>query len=186
MKLFRRLRRPIEEAAADNLYRSIVEQSRQPRFYSECGVPDTPNGRYDMIVAHCVLVLRRLRRAHSVTKDLAQALFDLMFADMEQNLREMGVGDLAVGKRVKAMAKAFYGRLAAYDDALGKEDNDALQLALRRNLFRNATPTRGQVAAVAAYVRREAARLDGEPIDSLVAGGLRFGRAPDGGMEDPR
>lgn len=164
---------------ADTLYRSIVKQSRQPGFYSECGVPDTPDGRYDMIVAHAVLILRRLRRAPSETKGLAQALFDLMFADMDQSLREMGVGDLAVGKRVKAMARAFYGRLAAYDAALSNEDDTALRSALRRNLFRNATPSRGQVAAVATYMRREAARLDGEPIDSLVAGGLRFGLAPD-------
>lgn len=179
MRLFAALRRPIEQSVADSLYRRIVEQSRQPGFYSECGVPDTPNGRYDMIVAHVVLVLRRLRRAHSETNDVAQALFDLMFADMDQNLREMGVGDLAVGKRVKAMARAFYGRLAAYDAALSNQDDAALRSALRRNLFRKATPTRGQVAAVAAYMRREATRLDGEPIDSLVAGGLRFGVAPD-------
>ena len=179
MRLFAALRRPIEEGVADTLYLSIVKQSRQPEFYSECGVPDTPDGRYDMIVAHVVLILRRLRRAPSNTKDLAQALFDLMFADMDQNLREMGVGDLAVGKRVKAMAKAFYGRLAAYDAALSNGDDAALRSALRRNLFRNATPTRGQVAAVASYMRREAARLDGEPIDLLAAGGLRFGLAPD-------
>ena len=179
MRLFAALRRPIEEGAADTLYRSIVKQSRQPEFYSECGVPDTPDGRYDMIVAHVVLILRRLRRAPSNTKDLAQALFDLMFADMDQNLREMGVGDLAVGKRVRAMAKAFYGRLAAYDAALSNGDDDALRSALRRNLFRNATPTPGQVAAVASYMRREAARLDSEPSDLIAAGGLRFGLAPD-------
>ena len=179
MRLFAALRRPIEEGVADTLYLSIVKQSRQPEFYSECGVPDTPDGRYDMIVAHVVLILRRLRRAPSNTKDLAQGLFDLMFADMDQNLREMGVGDLAVGKRVKAMAKAFYGRLAAYDAALSNGDDAALRSALRRNLFRNATPTRGQVAAVASYMRREAARLDSEPLDILAAGGLRFGPAPD-------
>lgn len=184
MKLIPALRRPREEAVAGTLYRSIVEQSRQPGFYSECGVPDTPEGRYDMIVAHLVLVLRRLRRAHAETKNLAQALFDLMFADMDQNLREMGVGDLAVGKRVKAMATAFYGRLAAYDAALSNEDDAALRSALRRNLFRKATPTGGQVAAVAAYLRREAKRLDGEPIDSLAAGCLRFGVAPDRTVKD--
>jgi cytochrome b pre-mRNA-processing protein 3 len=179
------LRHPTQAVVADNLYRAIVEQARQPAFYSECGVPDTPDGRYDMIVAHVVLVLRRLRRAHSETKDVAQALFDLMFADMDQNLREMGVGDLAVGRRVKAMAKAFYGRLAAYDFALSNEDDAGLQSALRRNLFRKATPTEAQVAAVSAYVRREAARLDGESIDFLVAGRLRFGVAPNRSTENP-
>ena len=89
-----------------------------------------------MIVAHVILVLRRLRDAHSQTGKLAQALFDLMLADMDQDLREMGVGDLAVGKRVKGMAMAFYGRLAAYGAALRDDDAAALQAALSRNLYR--------------------------------------------------
>jgi cytochrome b pre-mRNA-processing protein 3 len=185
MRLFAAFRRPVEEAAADRLYRIIVEQSRQPRFYSACGVPDTPDGRYDMIIAHVVLVLRRLNRVNSRARVLAQALFDLMFADMDQNLREMGVGDLAVGKRVKDMAEAFYGRLAAYDAALSGNDATALQAALSRNLFRKAMPTDAQVAAVAAYLRQEAARLDGEPLESLVSGRPRFGPAPIPRVEDP-
>jgi cytochrome b pre-mRNA-processing protein 3 len=178
MRLLQTFRRPIEAAVAEKLYRVIVEQARQPAFYSDLGVPDTPDGRYDMIVAHLVLVLRRFRGAHSETKKLAQALFDLMLADMDQNLREMGVGDLAVGKRVKGMAMAFYGRLAAYGAALRDDDSAALQAALSRNLYRKAMPEFAQVAAVAVYLRREAARLDGEPIEALVAGRLRFGPAP--------
>jgi cytochrome b pre-mRNA-processing protein 3 len=178
MRLLESFRRPVEEAVAEKLYRVIVEQARQPVFYSDLGVPDTPDGRYDMIVAHVILVLRRLRDAHSQTRKLAQALFDLMLADMDQNLREMGVGDLAVGKRVKGMAMAFYGRLAAYGAALRDDDAAALEAALSRNLYRKARPEVTQVAAVATYLRREAARLDGEPVESLVAGRLRFGLAP--------
>src|SRR5512144_834346 len=132
MRFLTVLRRSGERAVADKLYRIIVEQSRLPVFYSELGVRDTPDGRYDMIIAHMILVLRRLKGAPSETRELAQALFDLMFADMDQNLREMGVGDLAVGKRVKNMAKAFYGRLAAYDAALCADDSSALQAALSR------------------------------------------------------
>ena len=184
MRLFAAFRRPVEEAAAESLYRLIVAQSRQPVFYAELGVPDTPDGRYDMIIAHVVLVLRRLNRAHSATSGLAQALFDLMFADMDQNLREMGVGDLAVGKRVKGMAKAFYGRLAAYDAALSSANSAALQAALIRNLFRKTMPTDAQVAAVAAYLRQEAARLDLEPLQALVSGRLRFGPAIITGLGD--
>jgi cytochrome b pre-mRNA-processing protein 3 len=178
MRLFEAFRRPIEEAMAEQLYRIIVEQARQPVFYSDLGVPDTPDGRYDMIAAHVILVLRRLRDAHFETRKLAQALFDLMLADMDQNLREMGVGDLAVGKRVKGMAMAFYGRLAAYGAALRDDNAAALQAALSRNLYRKAMPEVTQVAAMATYLRREAARLDGEPVASLIAGRLRFGSAP--------
>jgi cytochrome b pre-mRNA-processing protein 3 len=175
MKLFAAFRRTTEAPAVEALYRSIVGQARNPAFYTACGVPDTPDGRYDVIVAHVVLVLRRLHETPTKTKGVSQALFDLMFADMDQNLREMGVGDLAVGKRIKAMAKAFYGRLAAYDAALSGNDDDALRSALRRNLYRKADPTDAQVAAVAAYLRTEAMRLDEQSLAKLLGGDVYFG-----------
>ena len=180
MKLMGGSRRREEGSSADALYRVIVEQSRKPRFYTACGVADTPDGRYDLIVAHMVLVMRRLHRSPAETAGLSQALFDLMFADMDQNLREMGVGDLAVGKRIKAMAKGFYGRLAAYDAALTSGDAAVLGDALRRNLYRKTVPLDDHVAAVAAYLGREARRLDAEPLDGLCAGRLRFGAPPNG------
>lgn len=180
MGLFGAFRRPSEEAAADSLYRTIVRQARQPSFYVACGVEDTPDGRWDLIAAHAALVLRRLRRQSAQTSELAQALFDLMFADMDQNLREMGVGDLAVGKRIKAMAKAFYGRLAAYDQGLTERDGEALRAALRRNLYRKMDPTDSQVAMIEAYLRREADRLDAEPVGTLLSGRLIFGAPPAG------
>ncbi|MBK8175585.1 MAG: ubiquinol-cytochrome C chaperone family protein [Rhodospirillales bacterium] len=174
MRLLGVFHRRAEKSAAHALYRAIVRQSRLPEFYATHGVPDTPDGRFDLIVAHTVLVMRRLHRMPSRTRALSQALFDLMFADMDQNLREMGVGDLAVGKRIKAMAKGFYGRLAAYDRALTAENGDDLKTALCRNLYRKANFEDGQVAAVATYLRREAERLDAEPLDALLAGRLRF------------
>ena len=179
MKLMGSFRRSEVASGADALYRVIVEQARRPRFYTACGVADTPDGRYDLIVAHMVLVMRRLHRAPAETSALAQALFDLMFADMDQNLREMGVGDLAVGKRIKAMAKGFYGRLAAYDAGLTSGEGPVLEDALRRNLYRKTAPRDDQVAAVAAYLGREARRLDTEPLEAICAGRLRFGAPPD-------
>lgn len=165
------------EEAAHRMYLSLVEQARQPGFYLSCGVPDTADGRFDMIILHAFLVLRRLKKDHEQTAELAQELFDLMFADMDQNLREMGVGDLAVGKRIKGMASAFYGRVAAYEAGLGANDS-ALEEALRRNLYRKARPEAGQLAAVAGYMRDESARLDGAGVDSLMAGNVIFGPAP--------
>ena len=183
MRLFAPFSRPFDDTA-ERLYRMVVEQGRQPVFYADLGVPDTPDGRYDMIIAHVILVLRRLNRDHHETRELAQALFDLMFADMDRNLREMGVGDLAVGNRVKGMAQAFYGRLAAYNAALSSDDAAALRAALRRNLFRKAAPTDAQIATFAAYLRQEAARLDGETLQALISGRFRFGVVPVGHSED--
>lgn len=172
-------RRQPQTAPAEELYRAIVLQARRPGFYLVCGVADTPDGRWDLIIAHAVLVLRRLRRSPEETRDLGQALFDLMFADMDQNLREMGVGDLAVGKRIKAMAKGFYGRLAAYDKALSDGDSGAMAAALRRNVYRHLEPQEAQVAMLAAYLQREAERLDASALASLQAGELGFGAPPE-------
>lgn len=178
MSLFAAFRKRPEAAAADALYRAIVAQARQPGFYTAAAVPDTPDGRFDVIVAHAVLVLRRLHREPESTRDLAQSVFDLMFADMDQNLREMGVGDLAVGKRIKAMAKGFYGRLAAYERALDAHDGAALTAALRRNLYRKTEPDEEAVAVFARYFQREAARLEALPVERLQAGLPEFGPPP--------
>lgn len=173
------------QSAARNLYNGIVSQARLPMFYVECGVPDTPDGRFDLIALHAALILRRLRRDHERTAPLAQALFDLMFADMDQNLREMGVGDLSVGKRIKAMAKAFYGRLAAYDAGLNDTGTDGgrLPAALKRNLYRKGFPRSDQVDAVVSYVRREASALDSVPVELLMVGDVRFGAPSPGGVQ---
>lgn len=170
------------DAVAHKIYVRIVEQARQPTFYLVHGVPDTPDGRFDMIAVHAALVLRRLRRDRPLSDSLAQAVFDLMFADLDHNLREMGVGDLAVGKRIKGMAMGFYGRLAAYEQGLEELSGAGLAEALRRNVYRHGPPTAEQLAAIAAYVRREAESLDRADSKSLLAGELRFGapRAADG------
>lgn len=177
MKLSHVFGEPPVQVAARRLYVDAVHQARQPEFYLHWDVPDTADGRFDMVVLHVVLVMRRLKRDHDQAAGTAQALFDLMFADMDQNLREMGVGDMVIGKRVKAMAKSFYGRLAAYDLALSAEDDIALGAALRRNLYRKCSPSDGAVTAMASYVRRESAKLEGLPIKFLLSGDFSFGVA---------
>lgn len=161
------------------LYAAVVAQARRPEFYTVLGVPDTPDGRYDMIALHVCLVLRRLRASDDVrARPFAQALFDTMFADMDQNLREMGVGDLGVGRKVKALAKGLYGRLAAYGAGLDNADAVDLDGALRRNLYRKCQPDDAQVAALAGYTRDEARRLDAASIDQLSTGDVGFGAPP--------
>ncbi len=165
------------EDVTHRIYTSIVKQSRQPGFYLNCGVPDTPDGRFDLIVVHTFLVLRRLKDETGKTTDLAQAIFDLMFADMDQNLREMGTGDMGVGKKIKALAEAFYGRLKAYESGLTGEAS--LEDALDRNLFRKTNPDQVQIKAMARYVRRESLQLDKMDEKDLLAGLLTFGPVPD-------
>jgi cytochrome b pre-mRNA-processing protein 3 len=170
-------RRRVEIAAAaaagESLYRTIVGQARNPQFYERWDVPDTPDGRFDMIVLHAVLVFRRLR-AEPAAATVAQALFDRMFADFDESLREMGVGDLRVGKQVKAMAKAVYGRIVAYGDALDREDQAALGEALRRNVYRHASPAAASIETLAGYMRRQAERLADADAAALIAGSVRF------------
>lgn len=160
--------------AANKLYLAVVRQARLPVFYTGLGVADSVDGRFDMISLHAFLAIRRLNLEG--TRDgqrLAQVLFDVMFTDMDRNLREMGVGDLSVGKHVKQMAQAYYGRAASYDAALNA-DSAQMEEALRRNLYRNVTPTADQVAAMAAYVRAQAETLGAQPFETLRRGEIEF------------
>ena len=165
----RRARRAGAETAR-RLYAAAAAQARAPGFY-RAGAPDTVDGRFDLLMLHVFLLIRRLRRDGPAGAALAQALFDEAFADMDRALREMGVGDLGVPKRIDAMAKAFYGRAAAYDAALDAPDDADLRRALGRNLFETETAP----AAFAAYVRGAEARLASAP---LLAGACAFPPPP--------
>lgn len=175
MKLRRLFLAAEPHPAVRTLYRSVVDQSRMPVFYARLGVQDSPDGRFDMIVLHMVLLLSRLRQGGKETGALTQNLFDYMFADMDQNLREMGVGDLAVGRRIKAMAQGFYGRLAAYDKAIESGQPQNISASLHRNLYRTGAPTNTQLDVMAAYVLREAEALGRQSLEDLMNGTVRFG-----------
>lgn len=159
------------------LYDAIVNQARDPAFFTHCGIADTVYGRYDLLVLHAFLVFRRLNAAGDRLADYRQALFDHMFRDMDASLRELGVGDLGVPKKIKKMAKGFYGKVVAYEKALAAGDA-ALAETLRRDLFSDAEPTEEQVAAMADYVRAAAGRIDAQPIDGMLAGRIDYGPAP--------
>ena len=169
-KLFRR-RDEGSAAGADSLYRTVVEAARRPELFADLGVPDTLDGRYEMVALHTYLVLRRLKREHAATAVLAQALFDRMFMDFDNGLREAGVGDLGVGRRVKQMATGFYGRIAAYDAGL---DGDGLEEALRRNAYGTVAPTDQALTRLAGYLRRADEALGGQTTAALAAGRVSF------------
>ncbi len=166
-----------DQLRANTLYNTAVAQSRRPGFYLAGGVPDTIDGRFDMIVLHAFLIMRRLRDGGPDGERLSQALFDEMFADMDRSLREMGVGDMGIGRRVRAMGKAFMGRVKAYEEAL-EAGGGALEEALTRNLYRSAPAAADALARIAFYVRRENAALKTFPIAALMAGEVSFGPAP--------
>jgi cytochrome b pre-mRNA-processing protein 3 len=155
------------------LYGRIVAQARLPVFYERWEVPDSLDGRFELVALHCFLVLRRLRKDGQATGAFRQQLFDWMFADMDAGLRELGVGDLGVGRRVKDMARAFYGRIAAYDRGLDR-GGAVLTDALRRNLYGTVDPAHGALAAMAAYVQRVEAGLTGQRTADLLKGTVEF------------
>ncbi len=178
MKFFGRFGKFHSDEAARNLYVASVEQARREGFYTDYGVPDTLEGRFEMIVLHSFLILKRLKAGGKKTEDLAQNLFDLMFADMDQNFREMGVGDLGVAKKIKTMLKAFYGRVAAYERGVSDDDPSSLEDALRRNVFSGLATDKATVSALAEYVRREDAALESQDLGGLTAGEITFGPLP--------
>lgn len=166
--------------AADRAYRQVVEQSRQPLFFTEYGVPDTLDGRFELICVHAFLYLHRLKAERPQANRVCQGFFDRMFADFDRSLREMGVGDLSVGKHIKRMARAFYGRICAYEEAIGG-DEKTLQGALARNLFGTLVDPAPFVHEMAHYVRAAVGTLGGQPTADLLAGCIVFkvpGRAP--------
>ena len=152
------------------IYGMIVAQAREPLFYQRLGVPDTVNGRFDMVVLHLWMMLRRLR-ATPEGMATAQALFDHFCADLDDNLREMAVSDVAVPRRMKAFGEAFYGRSIAYDNALAA-GGEGLAAALARNILNNENAAAGR--PVADYVRDAISRLDATEPSVLVSGDVVF------------
>jgi cytochrome b pre-mRNA-processing protein 3 len=171
MALFRR--NALREAAA-RAHGSVVEHARRPVFFVDFGVPDTIDGRFELICLHAFLYLHRLKTEGDPGASLGQFFFDRMFADFDRSLRELGTGDLSVGREVKQMAQAFYGRIHAYEQGLDGGDAE-LHAALRRNLYGTAAPGEPHLAAMAAYLRAQAAGLRRQDAAELLAGAVSFG-----------
>ncbi len=165
---------------ARRLYTALVEQARAEGFYARLGVPDTVDGRFDVITLHAFLVFNRIKRGDGSERELGQALFDVMFADMDRSLREMGVGDLSVGGKVKQMVFAFYGRMAAYESAFAS-DNEELGQALLRNIYRGRSPGKLELAELGDYVRAKAEILAAQNMSDIAAGQIEFGDPPAAG-----
>jgi cytochrome b pre-mRNA-processing protein 3 len=160
-------------ATIRTVYGVIVAQARQPAFYADYGVADTPAGRFDMIVLHLIVFMRRLRDEPAPIRALGQGVFDLFCRDMDHSFREMGIGDLAVPKHMRRVAEAFYGRAAAYDRAIGEADEDELAAALGRNIFPESA-TAACARRLARYVRCTIDELGRQEAGTFAQARLSF------------
>ena len=175
-----------QKAIAADLYGAIVARARRPVIYAEYGVPDTVAGRFEMVLLHMTVFMERCEDGSSGERALGQQVFEIFCDDMDQTLREFGVGDAVMGKRMKKMAQSFYGRSKAYHDAFVTGSDDEMLAALGRNLFpdgqnrldrrlaQHACKVRDEIMGVTAgALEQGAAALDG---DAVAAGERDHGR----------
>jgi cytochrome b pre-mRNA-processing protein 3 len=171
LPLFRRKR---QDDSIDRLYGAIVAQARLPAFYAAFAVPDTVEGRLEMIVLHAVLLLHRLSGESDAQRAVGQAVFDRFCQDMDDNLREMGIGDLAVPKQMQRIAGVFYGRAGAYQAALAAADPDHLVAALWRNIYSDGPAAETSAQRLAVYVREAVAHLRRQDGGAVSEGRLTY------------
>ena len=170
--IFPLFRRRVRPDTISTLYGTIVAQARLPCFYREYRVPDTVNGRLDLLVLHLALVLDRLADEPQL-RELGQALFDHFCTDMDRNLREMGIGDLSVPKHMQRLGEAFYGRARAYRAGLARDGQQALVEALERNIYgQEGAANRAAAARLAVYMRGTVGELRVQPSSEVLAGRL--------------
>ena len=163
--MFRR-RNPESEFAAA-VYRRTAERARAPALFESCGIPDSLDGRFDALALYAALTIDRLRQEPD-GEALAQAFFDAMFKHLDLTLREIGVQDLGVGRRIKIMAEGFHGRALAYREALAGGPTPLVDV-LRRNAYGGRPPADAEaVACLEAHVRGEAARLAQTARNNLI------------------
>ncbi|WP_342151546.1 ubiquinol-cytochrome C chaperone family protein [Methylorubrum sp. SB2] len=158
------------------LHQRIGEAARLPDLYEALGVPDTVEGRFEALSLHVILVLRRLGQLPPPADEVAQELIDSVFVQLDESLRELGVGDMGVSKRIKKLGASFYARAGAYGTALDEGDRHGLATALARNVL--AQDDAAAADGLAAYVAESADRLAAQDLDALLTQGPHFAAAP--------
>lgn len=159
--------------AGEKLYASATAQARSSRFYAQLGVRDSMEGRFELFTLHVVLVIERLKGQGEAAAETSQAVFDSYVRGLDDAFREIGVSDTAVGKKMKKLAGAFYGRLKTYDEAFATLPDPAeLDAALARTVFEERGE--GDVAAVSAYVRSAREALAEQSLDALLNGEVQW------------
>lgn len=171
--LLQRLFQPsAHRTAGQSLYEAAIRQARQAAFYADLGAPDTVEGRFELYTLHVVLLLHRLRGEGKEAVRVSQALFDAYIRALDDALREMGVGDLSVGKKMRRLGEAFYGRAKAYQAALAEEDASALEALIGRTIYADVPDA--PRAQLLAYVQRSVAALAKTPAEDVLAARLTW------------
>jgi cytochrome b pre-mRNA-processing protein 3 len=160
---------PRFQAEGRALYRLLADRARRPVLYTLYGVPDTIDGRFEMLCLHAYAAFHGLKGKGGDADALSQTIYDAMFADLDGSLRELGVADLGVGRRIKTMTEALNGRIQAYDRGFAA-GGDALEQAIRRNVYGTATPGDDQVRWMAAYLRSIRPVFVEASLDDLCTG----------------
>ena len=174
--LFTRSGRASRKAVIDALHDALNEAARRPFLFGALGLPDTVEGRFESSALHAIILVRRVNALPAPAPEIAIDLLDAVFSNFELALRVIGIGDVAVPKRMKKFAAAFYGRVGAYEPALAEGDRPALAAALLKNAYSGeAPPELAARLADEAFALDE--RLDGLELDDLVAGRLPWPRA---------
>ena len=172
--MLKRLFRPHpSQEVGRSLYAAVVEQSRLPALYERLGAPDTVEGRFEIYTLHVVLLLDRLNQPGDQAKAVSQALFDTYVKALDHALREMGVGDLSVGKKMRKLGEAFYGRVKSYHGAFeALPEAGALRELLARTVYAgvDAPP----VEALAGYVTALRDHLAGQPLEAVLVGSVEW------------
>jgi cytochrome b pre-mRNA-processing protein 3 len=156
----------------ERLYGAIVAQAREPAFYRDFGVPDTVEGRFDLLVLHMYLVNERLSGHGEAEVALGQELLDYFFEDMDASLREIGIGDLTVPKKMRSLAEAYLGRSATYKAAIANADEVALANAIARNILAGADAETAR--PLARYAFEAAKLLRTQEFDKYMTGAVKF------------
>ncbi|MEJ8308514.1 ubiquinol-cytochrome C chaperone family protein [Agrobacterium larrymoorei] len=157
-------------AIVDRQYSILTQAARQPGFYLHMGVPDTVMGRFEMLAVVMILYFRRTKSASVSGQEIAQEIVDAFFQDLDHSMRELGIGDQGVPKRMKKFAGMFYGRLESYAAAIDGADADALAAALRRNIYPQADETAPDMRALSKWMMSASEMLSTQPEDAVATG----------------
>lgn len=167
-------RKKSNQALVTRQYEAITAAARWPAFYEEMDAPDTVIGRFEMITLHLVLYLRRTSSSGPAVQGLAQEVLEAFFEDVDHSIRELGIGDTGVPKRMKKFARMFYGRANSYGESLEAADETALAEALSRNIHPDAGAAAPSMQALAEWMMRAATALERTGEETLASGLLEF------------
>ena len=171
--------------AGHKLFSLVIKQSRLVVFYEELAVEDNLDGRFDLMSLHMAMILQKLdqnKKSKDATK-LKQVFQEIMFDNLDLTLREIGVGDMGVGKKIKVMAEAFYGRMIAYQNLFGAKNPEKMLNVLQRNLYRERKVDIEILKTMTKYVYDQYDFVENESIENVMIGDLSF-LLPTGNQND--